>query len=98
MEHIVNEAYEFRESDSARSGQILVEGLQKYPENEILLNNLLYVLNYSGDPDETVAVADRLIDKTTESEIKYDALRFLAYAYKAKGDLKSAAADHSYGK
>lgn len=57
-----------------------------------MLSNLLYVLNYFEDPDETIAVAGKLIDKTAESEIKYDALRFLAYAYKAKGDLKSTAA------
>ena len=37
VEHIVNEAYESRESDSARSRQILAEGLQKYPQNVIFV-------------------------------------------------------------
>ena len=37
------------------------------------------------NPDETIAVASKLIDKTNQSDVKYDALRFLAYAYNAKG-------------
>ncbi|MBQ4563538.1 MAG: helix-turn-helix transcriptional regulator [Lachnospiraceae bacterium] len=89
---IANEAYKYRESDPEKSRRILEEGLLKYPGNDILLNNLLYVLNYTQNPDETISVASALIDKTNQADIKYDALRFLAYAYKAKGDLKSAEA------
>ncbi len=66
--------------------------MKKYPENDILLNNLLYVTDYSANPDETITIAGKLIEKTTQSDVKYDALRFLAYAYKAKGDLESAEA------
>ena len=62
------------------------------PDNEVLLNNLLYVLNYTKDPDETISIASSLIEKTNQADIKYDALRFLSYAYKVKGDLKSAEA------
>lgn len=90
IKNITAHAYKFRESDPTESQRILKEGLKKYPENDILLGNLLYVLNYSENPDETIAVADKIIEKTTHSDIKFDALRFLAYAYKAKGDLKSA--------
>lgn len=92
VDSITNEAYKFRESDPEKSRQILEEGLQKYPDNDILLNNLLYVLNYTKNPDETISIASALIEKTNQADIKYDALRFLAYAYKAKGDLKSAEA------
>ena len=92
VESIVNEAYKYRESDLKRSKDILKEGLCRYPDNEILLNNLLYVLNYTKDPDETITIASSLIERTKQPDIKYDALRFLAYAYKAKGDLKSAEA------
>ncbi len=92
VDSIVNEAYKFRESDPQKSRTILEDGLKEYPDNEILLNNLLYVLNYSKKPDETISAASSLIAKTTQADIKYDALRFLAYAYKAKGDLKSAEA------
>lgn len=89
---ITEKAYQYRESNPAESRRILEEGLKKYPENDILLNNLLYVLNYSVKPDETIAIASKLIEKTNQNDVKYDALRFLAYAYKAKGDLESAEA------
>lgn len=86
---IVNEAYKFRLSDSAKSREIIEEGLKSYPDNEILLNNLLYVVEES---DEVIKIASALIEKTRENDIKYDALRFLAYAYKEKGDMASAEA------
>lgn len=89
IEEIVDEAYKYRESDYEKSRKIIEEGLKKYPENDILLNNLLYVM---PDPDETIEVASKLIEKTNDNEVKYDALRFLAYAYKKKGDLISAQA------
>lgn len=92
IESIVDAAYPFRESDPYKSREILEAGLKKYPDNEILLNNLLYVLNYTENPDETIMVAGSLIERTNQADIQYDALRFLAYAYKAKGDLKSAEA------
>lgn len=92
VESIVNEAYPFRESEPCKSRGIIEAGLKKYPDNEILLNNLLYVLNYTEHPDETILVASFLIEKTNQADIQYDALRFLAYAYKVKGDLKSAEA------
>ena len=90
IERYVNEAAKLRESDPAEGRRILEEGLRKYPDNDILLNNLLYVLDYTRNPDETIRTASRLIDKTTESDIRYDALRFLAYAYRVKGDTESA--------
>ena len=89
---ITEKAYQYRESNPAESRRILDEGLKKYPENDILLNNLLYVMDYSVKPDETIAIASKLIEKNTQSDVKYDALRFLSYAYKAKGDLESAEA------
>ena len=92
VKNIADEASKCRESNPSESRQILEEGLRKYPENEILLNGLLYVLNYTENPDETIRVASKIIEKTDKSDIKYDALRFLAYAYKAKGDFKSAEA------
>ncbi len=92
VERIHTHAYEFRESDPQKSREILEEGLKKYPENDILLNNLLYVINYTENPDETIKVASALVEKTSMDDVRYDALRFLAYAYKAKGDLQSAEA------
>ncbi len=90
VEQIADEAYKYRTGDPERSRSILEEGLRKYPENDILLNNLLYVIDYSNNPDTAIAIASKLIEKATDHGIKYDALRFMAYAYKVKGDLQSA--------
>lgn len=92
VETICYESYKYRESDPAEGRRIIEEGLKKYPGNDILLNNLLYVINYSESPDETIALASKLASKTSMPDVKYDALRFLAYAYKVKGDLVAAEA------
>lgn len=92
IEKIVSEACEYRETDPLEGRRIIEDGLKLYPDNDILLNNLLYVINYTENPEETISVASKLIDKTNQSDIKYDALRFLAYAYNAKGDSESALA------
>ncbi len=84
---ICDNAYKFRESDPAKSREILEEGLKKYPENDIILNNMLYTIDYSVRPDETIKIANNLIAQTSQNDVKYDALRFLAYAYKEKGEL-----------
>ncbi len=92
VEAIVDEAFPFRESDPERYCSILKAGLETYPDNDVLLNNLLYGLNYSENPDETLAIAGRLVVSTIHDDVRYDALRFMAYAYKAKRDMASAKA------
>lgn len=95
IENIVWEAAKYRETDPVKGQKILKKALKKYPDNDILLNNLLYVMNYGDNRgkhwDETLALALKLIDKTDSDEIRYDAIRFVAYAYKEKGDIESAA-------
>lgn len=92
VEAICDEAYKFRETDPNKARNILENGLKEYPDNEIILNNLLYVMKYSENPDETIKIASKLVSQTNDNEIKYDALRFLAYAYSAKGENDSALA------
>ena len=92
IEKICDNAYAFRSDDPARSREILEDGLKTYPDNDILLNNLLYVTDCQKDPDEVIRVASRLIDSTKHEDVRYDALRFLAEAYKQKGDMESAEA------
>ena len=92
IDSICAEAYQYRESDPPRGRAILEEGLTRYPDNDILLSNLLYVIDYSRDPDRTIELAHHLIAKTDCDAIKYDALRCLAYAYDRKGDTASAVA------
>ena len=92
VEAIVDNAYACRADDPQKSRAILEEGLKTYPDNDVLLNNLLYVMDYENDPDEVIRAANKLIDLTVQDDVKLDALRCLAYAYKEKGDAKSAEA------
>ena len=89
IKKICDEAYIYRESDPQKAREILEEGLKKYPNNDILLNNLLYVLVEAG---ETIQIAGKLVSATNEADVKYDALRFLAGAYNEKGEYESAKA------
>jgi len=92
VEAICDRAYEYRASDPLRSREILEEGLKAYPDNDILLNNLLYVMDCENNPDEVIRTASKLIDATAQMDVKYDALRLVAEAYAAKGDMESAEA------
>lgn len=89
---IAEQTVPLRETDPEEGKRILEEGLKTYPDNDILLQNLLYVINYTKTPDETIRIALKVLEVTNDNSIKYDALRFLAYAYKAKGDTESACA------
>lgn len=87
---IAKESWKYRNSDWEKARNILEEGLKKYPDNDILLINLLYVTDNDKFPDETIEIASKIIDITKDEAIKYDACRFMAFAYKAKNDLYSA--------
>lgn len=90
VEEICDEAYKLRFSDPASSRAVLEAGLREFPDNEILLNNILCVVDYKKDPDEMILLASRLADRAKLDDVRYDALRFLSYAYKEKGDLEAA--------
>ncbi|MBQ9087098.1 MAG: helix-turn-helix transcriptional regulator [Clostridia bacterium] len=87
---IARKTVKYREKDQEEGRKIIEEGLKKFPNNDILLCNMLYLINYWKEPDKTIDIALRVIDVTKDNSTKYDALRFLAYAYKAKGDIGSA--------
>lgn len=87
---IAKESWKYRSNDWKKAKVILEEGLKQYPDNDILLNNLLYVIDYDEKPDEVLKIASKVIDVTKNEAIKYDAYRFMAYAYKAKNDIDSA--------
>ena len=92
VEAICDRAYEYRSSDPRKSRAILEEGLKAFPDNDILLNNLLYVMDCENDPDEVIRTASKLIDATAQPDVEYDALRLMAGAFAAKGDMESAEA------
>ena len=85
VEAICLEAYEYRFTDTARSEKILREGLQRFPGNDIILNNLLYTLDYKTRADEVITLCKTLIESTGDDSVKYDACRILATCYKENG-------------
>ncbi len=87
---IAKESWKYRDSNTERSREILIDGLKQYPDNDILLNNLLYVIDRDKNPDEALAIASKIVDVTRDEATKYDAYRFMAYAYKAKDDYEGA--------
>lgn len=87
---ICEASWKHRDTDKAKSRAILEAGLQKYPNDDVLLNNLLYTLDIEADPDEVIRMALKLIDITRQDDIRYDALRILSNAFATKGDRESA--------
>ena len=69
---------------------ILEDGLRQYPDDPVLLNNLLYTYDCNTDPDAVIALASRLVGDAEQPDVRYDAVRCLAEAYKAKGDERAA--------
>ncbi len=86
VERICKNAYEYRESDPAKSEAILRDGLKKYPGNDILLNNLLYTMRSPERSTEVIALCKSLVESTKYDDVKYDALRILAETYKEQGE------------
>lgn len=86
VQAICDEAYQYRESDPARARELLQAGLAMYPDNDLLLNNLLYVMNYSENPQATIDLAQKILAITQNPAVVYDAYRFLAFAYDKTGD------------
>ncbi len=85
VEDICQEAYRFRFTDAAKSEKILRDGLQRFPGNDIILNNLLYTLDYQTRADEVITLCKTLIESTKDDSVKYDACRILATCYKENG-------------
>ena len=85
VEAICTEAYQYRFSDTARSEQILRDGLQRFPGNDIILNNLLYTLDFQTRADEVIPLCKTLIESSKDDSVKYDACRILAACYRENG-------------
>ncbi len=85
VEAICADAYKHRFTDTAKSERMLREGLQRFPGNDIILNNLLYTLDYQTRADEVISLCKTLIASTKDDSVKYDACRILASCYKENG-------------
>jgi transcriptional regulator with XRE-family HTH domain len=84
VERIVSEAIRYCISDTQRSIKIIQDGLREFPNDENLLNEYLYLLNSSGSDDEIIRVGSKLSAEAENDTIRYNALRFMAYAYSRK--------------
>ena len=82
---ICNEAYACRFTDAAEAERILRDGLQRFPGNDVILNNLLNPLDARTRADEVISLCRTLIDSTKDNAIKYDACRLLASCCKENG-------------
>lgn len=78
-------AAEYRFSDPAKSEAMLREALRQYPGNEVILNNLLYVMQTPERHGEVVTVCKSILEITKDDEVKYDVLRILAQTYHDMG-------------
>lgn len=90
VEAICDEAYQYRGTDNGRSETILRDGLLKYPGNEIILNNLLYVLPLPDRSDDVIDICKKLIEKAKSDEVRLDAIRILGETYYEIGEAKLA--------
>lgn len=87
VQSICHQAFAERKTDLQKAEAILKEGLTRYPNDEIILNHLVYITKEEGKLDETVLLCRLLIDTTRDDEIKYDAYRVLLETYKMQGNL-----------
>lgn len=90
VETIVYEYNQYWKKDMQKCEQILRKGLKKYPGNDILLDCLTDVLYEMGQYDEVIAIGKSLAESTKQDDLRFDAYRSMAMAYKAKGEYQSA--------
>ena len=87
VEAICDEAYKYRFNNATKSERILREGLRRFPGNDVILNNLLYTLDYQTRTDEVISLCKSLIESSKDNSVKYDASRLLAICYNKKGQV-----------
>lgn len=86
VDEIVTEANRFYYSDPIKCEKLLREGLKKYPGNDTLLNNLVNVIPIPERSNEVIDICKALIESTKFDDVKYDAMRIMAEAYKSIGE------------
>ena len=90
VDSIVTEHTKYWDTDLKKSEEILREGLKKYPGNDILLTCLMGILLDLDQHDEVITIGKALVESTKHDDLRFDAYRIMAEAYKSKGDLQSA--------
>lgn len=85
---ICRRSWKCRDDEPEKAEVILREGLKKYPGNDIILNNLLCVIPYPERAAEVIDLCKSLIAGTKYDDVKYDACRIMAEAYKSIGEYR----------
>lgn len=86
IEAIIDEHSKYWDTDKKKAEQIIRNGLKQYPGNDILLNCLIGVLSLPEQSDEIIAIAKSLVECTKYDDVRFDAYRIMAEAYKSKGE------------
>ena len=92
IEELVTECGRQCRGDSAKEEAFLRKALEKYPNNDILLNCLLETLqrlNHTRDHErsaEIIEIGERVLACTKDDEVKLDVLRIMAETYHQMGE------------
>ncbi len=85
---VCHRAQALRRSDPAAAEAALRQGLKHWPGNELILNNLLYVIPVPERREELISLARTLAEGAVRyDDARYDAWRILAENYSAMGEL-----------
>ena len=82
INRIVKESVHLR-TEPKKAEAFYRKALESYPNNEILLNCLLMVID---DSTERIKIGEQLLECTNDDEIKYDVIRLLAQTYHGIGE------------
>lgn len=77
---------DWRNEDPEKAERAYRDLLKQYPGNEIILANLLYVLQKLERNAELIDLCKSVIASAKLEDIRYDAARIMAEAYKAEGE------------
>lgn len=84
VEALITESVPLR-ADPAKAEAFYRAALEKYPDNELLLNCLLMTLPPERSV-EKLELGEKLLETTIDNEIRFDVLRLLAQTYHARGE------------
>lgn len=87
---IVSEHSKYYDIDKQKCEQILRDGLKKYPGNDVLINCLVGVIPIPERSGEVIELCKALIESTRCNEVRIDAYRIMAEAYKSIGEYSLA--------
>ena len=83
----------FREGKSSDRVALMRKALAEFPNDLRLVHDLMYALraeNGTENADEIMSLAERILDESTDHDLRAGAIQLLAFAYHGKGDKEAA--------